>query len=546
VTAQFRPLVIPPGVVSHATKKMGSANYAEVNMVRWQNDQLSPIGGQTKYNFQFASKCKAITGWFDLAQTYHVAYLCESNLYVDTGGSLLDITPPDMVVPTPPTVGGYGDGLYSPGDPLNPDPDTYPDELYGTPRVLGSDVAIDRLPDVYSLTNFGAELLAMTSADGRLLYWNPADPPGTLAQEVQPKAGSVVPHGRCFVVTSERFVQIFGSYLDGTEDGVNGGGFRRFAWCEQEDFTNWSYTDLTTQCGFDDIEPASPIVCAMSTRTGTLFWTGKKCYRSRYLGAPYIYNYEELSDNCTPWSPQSMVNTSSMALWMSQQGPYSYDGTSVLPVQCAVRAWIDKDIDLLQARQQSAAVHVENFNEFWWLYPQNGQGGNTRAAIFNYRDGWWSQARIQRSAGVTSSYTSHTIMANDRVSYEHENGFVYNDCELPWVETFDLYLDAGFHLTTVKQLIPDIEGAISNVAYSLFYRNSRSLGLPEQQTTPRIVRPDGYVDLRTTGRDIRLRIDLATPAGTIIDHVTNTQSDGSVRPVTVGQHLIDSVPRGDR
>jgi hypothetical protein len=114
------------------------------------------------------------------------------------------------------------------------------------------------------------------------------------------------------------------------------------------------------------------------------------------------------------------------------------------------------------------------------------------------------------------------------------------------VETFDLYLDAGFHLTTVKQLIPDIEGAVSNVMYSLFYRNSRSQGLVERRTPPRIVRPDGYVDFRTTGRDIRLRIDLAAPAGAIIDRASNLASDGSVRPVTVGQHLIDSVPRGDR
>ena len=60
------------------------------------------------------------------------------------------------------------------------------------------------------------------------------------------------------------------------------------------------------------------------------------------------------------------------------------------------------------------------------------------------------------------------------------------------------------------------------------------------------MRADGYVDMRTTGRDIRLRIDLAAPAGVIIDKVNNIQSDGSVRPVTVGQHLFDAVPRGDR
>ena len=53
----------------------------------------------------------------------------------------------------------------------------------------------------------------------------------------------------------------------------------------------------------------------------------------------------------------------------------------------------------------------------------------------------------------------------------------------------------------------------------------------EKQTPPRFVRPDGYVDFRTTGRDIRLRLDIAGMP---------------VLPVTVGQHLVDAVPRGDR
>jgi hypothetical protein len=549
MTSNFKPLTLPPGVVAQATKKMSSTNYAEVNMVRWVEGQLAPIGGQGKYNYTFASRCKAVHGWYSLDQIYHVAYLCESNLYVDTGGALLDITPADGIIPpSPPSVGGYGDGFYSPGDPLNPDPIADPDELYGTPRTIGSDAAIDRVPDAYSLQNFGAVLLAMTSADARLLFWDPGGAPGTLAQVVAPKSGSTVPNGRCFVVTPERFVQIFGSYNDGTVN--DGGSFRRFAWCDQEDYTNWNYSDVTTQAGFLDIEPASPIICAISTRSGSLFWTGKKCYVAKYLGVPYVYNFTELADNCTPWSPQSMVNTSSMALWFSQQGPYSFDGTSILPIQCMARAWIDDDIDLLNVREQACAVHVSNFNEFWWFFPQgpqtNPSGFNTRAVIYNYKEGWWSQARCARSAGVTASYTSHTVMANGTVSYQHEYGNQYNDCDLPWIETFDLYLDSGFHLTTIKQLLPDIEGALSNVLYSLFYRNSRSAGLPELQTPKRLVRPDGYVDMRTTGRDIRLRIDLAAPAGTIVDPVNNIQADGSVLPVTVGQHLIDSVPRGDR
>jgi hypothetical protein len=112
---------------------------------------------------------------------------------------------------------------------------------------------------------------------------------------------------------------------------------------------------------------------------------------------------------------------------------------------------------------------------------------------------------------------------------------------LPWAETFDLNLVSGAALITIKQMQPDITGDVNNIRYSLFYRNSRSVmpdpvtGAPvlvvEKQTPLKQVRPNGYVDFRTTGRDIRLRIELAGP---------------QVNSVSVGQHLIDGVARGDR
>jgi hypothetical protein len=340
---------------------------------------------------------------------------------------------------------------------------------------------------------------------------------------------SHAPRGSCFVVTAERFLMIFGMTQDGT---VDNGSVRRFGWCDQENPASWNFSDVTSQAGFLDIEPASPIVAALATRSGILFWTAKKAYVSQFLGAPYIYNYVELAEACTPWSPQSAVATSGLALWFSQQGVFSFDGTSIMPVACMVRPWIDDDVDPLNVRFQSCAVHVADFSEFWWFFPQNGQPGNTRAAIYAYKEGWWGQARMARSAGITSSYASHTIMADGLVAFEHEASNVYPaDTELPWAETFDLNLNSGAKLTTIKQLLPDVEGDITNLLYSIFYRNSRSTGTPELQTTPKPVRSDGYVDLRTTGRDIRLRIALAGP---------------QVLPVTVGQHLVDSVARGDR
>jgi hypothetical protein len=337
------------------------------------------------------------------------------------------------------------------------------------------------------------------------------------------------PSGRTFVVTQERFVQIFGMFNDGSLDG---GSFRRFGWCDQENFHSWNFSDVTSQAGFLDIEPSSPIITAEATRNGTLFWTAHKAYIADFKGIPFVYDSRELANTCTPWSPSSVIGTSSMTLWMSQQGMFSFDGTTILPIQCKVRAWIDDDIDLVNVREQACAVHVGNFNEFWWFYPQRSQPHNTRCAIYSYKEGWWSQARMSRSAGITSSYTTQTIMADGLVAFQHELGDYYNHTEsLPFAETFDLNLTSGAQLITIKQMQPDVEGAIENLRYSLFYRNSRSTGAAEQQSAPRAVRDDGYVDFRTTGRDVRLKIEIASQP---------------VLPVTVGQHLVDAVPRSDR
>ena len=109
----------------------------------------------------------------------------------------------------------------------------------------------------------------------------------------------------------------------------------------------------------------------------------------------------------------------------------------------------------------------------WWFFPQLGQPYNTRCIIYNYKEGWWSQGEMSRSAGITASFTAQTIMADGLVAFEHELGNFYGNAQLPWAETFDLNLTSGAQMITVKQMIPDVDGDASGLLYSLFYRNSR-------------------------------------------------------------------------
>jgi hypothetical protein len=507
MSTAFQPIEIPPGVVATPTKKMMSSNYAEVNMVRWNSGQLAPIGGQAKYNYTFTSPCRAIHGWYDLGSVYHVAYLCETNVYVDTGGQITEITPAGgLTPPTLPGQGGYGDLDYS-------------DDNYGTPRATRNLPGFHDIPPAWSMDNFGQILLVQTSPDGRLLEWNPQAAIGTKLTAV-----ANAPLGRSFVVTSQRFVMMFGIL-------GSGGSARRFGWSDQETYNNWDFANVATKAGFYDIEPASPIMMGISGRPGVMFFTAKKAYLVSYTGLPYIYSYTELADGPIPWSPKSIVATASQTLWMSEQGLWAFDGTSISPISCPVFPWVVDDIDDMYVRYFACAVHVGDFNEFWWFFPQVGKGYNTRAVIYNYKEGWWGQAQMSRSAGITSSYTVETIMADRTSSCIHETGIAYFNSDIPWVETFNLNVTKGSRLVTIKQLLPDIEGNVDQLRYNLFYRNSRSTGTGEVATPLVKVRDNGYVDFRTTGRDIRLRLSVTGP---------------NVFPFVVGQHQIDIVPRGDR
>jgi hypothetical protein len=209
---------------------------------------------------------------------------------------------------------------------------------------------------------------------------------------------------------------------------------------------------------------------------------------------------------------------------------FSFDGNSITSLACLVRPWITDDHDPVNVRQQATAVHVADFNEFWWFFPQLGQPYNTRVGIFNYKEGWWSQGQMSRSAGITSSYVKHPVMADGTVVYQHELGNAYSSGP-PWAETFDLNLTNGVRLVTVKQLMPDVKGDVGNVQFQFYTRMSRS-GVAEVLGPPLQIRPDGYVDTRLTARGVRMKI--STINSTIIN------------PFTVGQHLFDIAPRGDR
>lgn len=474
--------------------------------MRWIDGKLQPVGGwdQVAYTIPFASRVRAIHEWFGNDGAKYTAYLCEQHCYVDIAGVLTDISPTTPL--TPPYngdigAGGYGDDVYSGG-------------TYGTPRP--NLVRTKAITPCYKLGNWGQELRAMTSPDGRLLAWDPSTPATKLTAVVNAPVNN-----RTFEITPERFIMLFGM----------GGDFRAFGWCDQEDDTNWDFANVASKAGFYDVEPSSPIIDTSITRDGVMFHTAVKTHMVRFVGLPYVYSYEEIADSTTPVSGASIAATAIGSIWFTENGFWQYSGAICAPIECPIVNIINDDIDWTYARYEAAAVNISSFSELWFFYPSAGSRYNDKYVVYNYREGWWANGSMPRSCGFSSSYTTYPILSDGMKVYLHESSDRYPGVDgLPFAETFAINVAGGAGMITMDQLLPDLEGAIDDIRFSFRYKNDRSRAV-EKVSPQKAVRSNGFVDIRVTGRDMRMVVESVNPV---------------ITKWTMGKTLVEVIPRGER
>lgn len=467
----------PAGMSTAPTKASSSAYWRDGNLVRWVDGRLRPLGGWDRTTYPVtASPIRHTLAWRDLLGRRYIAYLCEEHLYVDISGVLTNITPVGGIEPPFRGVGGFGD-------------DDYNTEEYGTSRPLGNREILNA---VYSMSNWGEDLLVMTSADGRLLRWSPSTP--AVAAAPVPNAPLSC---RGFSVTPERFVILY-DYL---------GKMGEFAWCNREDIENWNFADPLGTAGNLPVFPSSPHHSSLRTPGGTLTFSQSSAYMVEYVGGQFIYSARSVDDTGnTPMSDRSIIPYPAGAIFLSRGGVWRFDGVSISPLECPIWNWIKTECNFDRARFIACAVHVANNSEIFFFFPSTSNGKNDRYALYNYQEGWWSTGYVGRSAGVAPSYNSYPLMADETVVYQHEYGASYGNGEsLPWIETY-AFLGNGASDTTLMQMEPDLEGDFDSVRFRLHYRNKLSRGQEVAGPLRNVI--DNRVDFLTTGREIRLRLEV--------------------------------------
>jgi len=262
----------------------------------------------------------------------------------------------------------------------------------------------------------------------------------------------------CVVATDERHVIAYGC-----NDYITTGPLQDpmyIAWCEQEQPQVW-YPTATNTAGSYRLTYGSRIVTAVRTRQEILVFTDTALYSQQYLGAPYIYGFNQISVDITIVSPNAATTTNGVTYWMGQDKFYMYSGrVDTLP--CALRQYVFDDINTSQWDQVYCGTN-EKYNEVWWLYPSAGSSINDRYVVYNYLENLWFYGTIERTAWFDSHIIGNPIAATGNITVQHESGADDGSVNPPqaidaYIETSDFDIgEGGYQYSFVKRLIPDID-----------------------------------------------------------------------------------------
>ena len=188
----FIPLQIPKGQYRNGTDLMSQGRWRDVDLVRWHEDALRPIGGwRQRQSVNISGVARSIIAWEDNSANRRLATGTFNKLYaLQADGTSTDITPVgltagrvDATINT-----GYGASFYG-------------REEYGLPRADSENIL---KATVWSLDNYGEFLLAMSPDDGKLYQWQLNNAVKAAQVTNSPTSCSG------FMVTEERFVVCFG------------------------------------------------------------------------------------------------------------------------------------------------------------------------------------------------------------------------------------------------------------------------------------------------------------------------------------------------
>ena len=465
------PLTLPPGVYRNGTDLQSSDRWRDASLVRWVDGTMRPIGGWKERDTMDTAAPRALLVWSDLSNDARVATGSYNKLSVaNASGVITDITPADLTDGTEDAEinTGFGGGAFGLG-------------YYGTERISQGSYAE---ATTWSLDNWGENLVACSTADGRLLEWD-LNTSNDAAEISNAPTDNVA-----LIVTEERFLFALGA----------GGNPRKVQWSDREDNTTWTAA-ATNEAGDLELATSGQIMCGIRTRGQALILTDLDAHSATYIGGQFVYSFQRVGSSCGVTSRKAAAAVDPGVFWMGQRGFFMYSGGAVQELPCEVSDYVFNDINRAQI-SKVFAVPNQQFSEIWWFYPSGGSNENDRYVAFNYAENHWSIGTMSRTAGADRGVFRRPIWVGaSGVTYNHETGLNYDGADV-FAETGPMSAGNGDQVIKATQLIPDekTQGDVQAVFKTRFYPNDteREYG-PYTMSNP--------TDVRFTGRQIRMRVE---------------------------------------
>lgn len=548
----FLPLQLPPGIVRGANPDDAPGRWYDGSLIRWREGVMEPVGGWSRITATpLGSTIRRIHQWRRNNGQTAMLLGCDDHLYSDDSGAFTDVAPADLVSLDTSAAGGYGTS-------------TYGSEAYGTARTGTTKITPAR--SAWTFSNWGEDVLAVASTDGRLLYYDSSAPStdvvavGVYSISTISRTSNVttVVTTTNHNLTTNDKVQISGvsdntfnsssatvtvtnattfTYANTGTDGSSSGGKvrdiavplanravlvtperhaillqpggdpRRIAFSSREDYTDFNFTSTTNTAGFIDVQTETPLMTLTAVREGTLIWSENRAFLMRYVGQPFIYGVDELGTTRL-YAPNAFAEFDGRCIWMDASGFMLYEGGAMKPLPCPVADYVFSNIDPLYGPRVSHAAVNGKFDEIWFFYPSNGQQECDRYVMWNWSEGHWSIGVLARTAASPAGVSQYPIMAgDDKHIYQHEDGWHYDGFQCAdnvFVASGTINLPGDEQAMHLTQLVPSNGGNYSLTKYTLFTRMTPNGA--ERQFGPYYSRSDGYVDMRAVGRDVRIRI----------------------------------------
>jgi len=317
---------------------------------------------------------------------------------------------------------------------------------------------------IWSQDNFGDDLIGSIRLGG-IYYWDESSGLTTRAVPFSGLSGASdapVKSIQIMVSDIDRHIICFGSNAIGSTslDPL------LVRWSDQESAIDWTPTSTNT-AGGQVLSSGSLIIGALRTRQEILIWTDAGVHTMRFVGAPFIFAFNEIAQGPSLISPKACVNADNKVFFMDRGGFYFYSG-SVQALPCAVQDYIFSDLNQAQAYKIFATSNVDK-NEVMWFYPSSSSDEIDRYVIYNYLENVWAIGTNADSFTRTSWIEAHSLdypLATGKTTdsdsnylYQQEVGDDADGSALSaFIETADFDLEPdGDRYMFIDKIIPDLK-----------------------------------------------------------------------------------------